>query len=74
MKMKFDPTTVKFCEAYRHGKLNQLPFQTHKIIVKAPFENSLFWCMGPSPYTSLEGYRYYLIFVYAFKRLPGCTH
>lgn len=48
--------------------MHQLPFSTFKIIAKKPLELVYFDLWGPSPIVSIEGYRYYVIFVDAYTR------
>jgi hypothetical protein len=50
------------------NKSHKLPFHESSIKTSTPFELIFSDVWGPSPITSVNGYRYYLIFVDHFTR------
>ena len=59
------PTGVvlQFCNACQYGKLHQNTLSSIPLHTTEPFQvvHSNVW--GPSPFLSMEGYRYYISFV-----------
>ena len=62
---------MSFCDTCKVGKLSQLPFSRHDITVKASLELVYLDLWGLAPVLSTEGFRYYVIFVYAFLVIHG---
>ncbi|KAL5736391.1 hypothetical protein ACOSQ2_031179 [Xanthoceras sorbifolium] len=51
------------CESCRYGKMHQLPFSRSSIKTKSPLELVYTDIWGPSPISSLDGHKYYIVFV-----------
>ena len=51
-----------------HGKMHRLPFPSSRFVANSPFElvHTNLW--GPAPLDSINGYKYYVIFVDHFTR------
>ena len=59
---------VQTCTHCLYGKMHNLPFPKSQFVASSPFElvHSDVW--GPAPITSINGFRYYVIFVDHFTR------
>ena len=57
-----------FCDSCKIGKFSQLPFSSHDITVTTPLELIYSNLWGPAPVVSVQGFRYYIIFVDAYTR------
>lgn len=60
--------SISFCEACKIGKLHQFSFKLSINKTTAPFELLYSDVWGPSFYSSLDGYRYYVSFVDDFTK------
>ena len=61
-------TVVNSCIHCLHGKMHRLPFPSSRFVANSPFElvHSDLW--GPAPLDSINGYKYYVIFVDHYTR------
>ena len=59
-------TDLSFCDSCKLGKLHQLPFAHCPITAKQPLELVYLNLWGLAPILSVEGYRYYIVFVDAY--------
>ena len=59
---------VQTCTHCLHGKMHNLPFPKSHFVASFPFELVHFDVWGPAPVTSVNGFRYYVIFVDHFTR------
>jgi len=61
-------TDLPFYDSCKLGKLHQLPFAQCQITATHPLELVYSDLWGPAPMLSVEGYRYYIVFVDAYTR------
>ncbi|KAL5753652.1 hypothetical protein ACOSP7_021872 [Xanthoceras sorbifolium] len=61
-----------FCDACQIGKMHKLPFARLNISAKTPLELVYSDIWGPSPIISTEGFRYYIVFIYAYSWFSWC--
>ena len=54
---------VNTCTHCLHGKMHKLPFPDSKFIARSPFELVHINLWGPAPQNSVNGYKYYVLFV-----------
>ena len=59
---------LSFCDSYKIDKLSQLYFYSCEITATKPLELVYSDLWGPALVMSIEGFRYYIIFVNAFTR------
>ena len=59
---------ISFCDSCKLGKIHQLPFTRCPITATQPLELVYSNLWGPTPISSVEGYRYYIVFVDAHTR------
>ena len=59
---------VQTCTHCLYGKMHNLPFPKSHFVASSPFELVHFDVWGPAPVTSVNGFRYYVIFVDHFTR------
>ena len=61
-------TDIQPCTHCLFGKMHNLPFPNSQFIASAPFElvHSDLW--GPAPINSMNGFRYYILFVDHYSR------
>ena len=59
---------VNSCILCLHGKMHRLPFPSSRFVATSPFElvHTNLW--GPAPLDSINGYKYYVIFVDHYTR------
>jgi len=57
-----------FCDSYKIGKSHQLSFSSCPITAKKPLELVYSDVWGLAPVTSVESYRYYIVFIDAYTR------
>ena len=46
-----------------HGKIHRLPFPSSRFVANSPFELVHTDLLGPAPFDSVNGYKYYVVFV-----------
>src|ERR1044072_7540807 len=60
--------TVSFCKACCMGKIHKLPSTSSNTVYSSPLELVFSDLWGPAPYTSQNGFKYYMSFVDAHTR------
>lgn len=68
MKFPSYKNQLQFCDACKLGKLYKLPFQKYHVSVTKPLKIVYTDLWDTSPYLSLEGHSFYLIFIDAYSR------
>lgn len=68
LHLKYSNSYLSFCDACKLGKLHQLPFQHSTFKDSSTLELMFTYVWGPFPLLSLEGHRYYVIFVDSYSR------
>ena len=61
-------SSLKICESCQLGKSSRLPFVASSFVASRPLERVHCDLWGPSPVTSNQGFRFYVIFVDNFSR------
>ena len=59
---------VQSCTHYLYGKMHRLPFLNSHFVASSPFELVHFDVWRPAPVMSIDGFRYYVLFVDHFTR------
>ena len=59
---------VQSCTHYLYGKMHRLPFLNSHFVASSPFELVHFDVCRPAPVMSIDGFRYYVLFVDHFTR------
>ena len=61
-------STLKMCDSCQLGKSCRLPFVASSFVASSPLERVHCDLWGPSPVTSNQGFRFYVIFIDNFSR------
>ena len=56
------------CTDCLYGKMHKLPFPKSQFTASSPFELSHSYLWGPTPVTSMNGFKYYVLFIDHFTR------
>ncbi|KAG7539479.1 Ribonuclease H-like superfamily [Arabidopsis suecica] len=66
--IKFNKTTKSLCEACQLGKTSRLPFSRSEFQASRVLERIHCDVWGPAPVTSVQGFRFYVVFIDNYSR------
>ena len=67
-RISISSVTKKMCASCQLGKSSRLPFQSSSFVAKRPLEKVHCDLWGPAPTMSVQGFRFYVIFVDHWSR------